>query len=208
MSWDIRNSGTCAIPAGPEWTYQEGESFGDSGPVVLEEELAPGDEVTLSTTLRAPTAGGQAQSTWQLIGPGGEAFGDALTFRLSILTPTPTSPPVTVAPTATPTPEGPVQALNFNLAVDTGSCKYEGSNWTCPLFIEPFGGRPPYVVLVAISDPPTRFEGNGPFRVEMLSGRCNAWVHNIAVEDSAGQRKSRDVFYDPDNLFAGGCVVQ
>jgi serine/threonine protein kinase len=207
MNWVLRNVGTCTIESGAEWVFQEGQAFGNPAPVVLEEDLAPGDEVTLTTNLTAPSQTGQAQSVWQLTDADGEAIGEPVTFQLSILAPTATRPAATPTPTVTPTPEGPVQALNFQQNVDTNSCEYQGSFWSCSLYVEPYGGRPPYVVLVAISDPPERYEGMGPFQVTMVSGRCNAWVHNIAVRDSAGQQVSRDIFYNPDNLFPGGCLL-
>jgi hypothetical protein len=76
--WRIRNSGTCEWgPALGEftWVFQEGHRMGGPAQVLIEETVAPGDEVDVALDLTAPEEPGQHRGVWWVHGPDGEPFG-------------------------------------------------------------------------------------------------------------------------------------
>jgi hypothetical protein len=75
--------------------------------------------------------------------------------------------------------------------------------------VNTYGGTGSYILLVDDAEPPSRYEGTGPFFHTILSGRCNAWVNTITVQDAgSGQVISEATWVDPHQLFEGGCLVQ
>jgi hypothetical protein len=99
--------------------------------------VAPGQEVTVQATFRAPAAAGSYEAEWQLEDAAGQPMGDPIDFTLQIYlpaTPTPTPPPATPTPAASPTV---VAELGAIIEVDQGSCEYLGDNWRCLLSIHP-----------------------------------------------------------------------
>lgn len=204
MNWIIRNTGDCPLPAGLLWSYLDGEEFGQEGPVELESELPPGQEATLTTNLVAPNSARTYASTWQLKDGTGQAFSQPSPFEISVYTPATPTPRITPTYTPSPTPAI-VEPLNFNWSVF--GCEYVDRDWICQLSIAPFGGAPPYTVLVADQDPPSEYTGAGPFTHTILSARCRPWVHNLTIRDSGGSQPiSQDFFISPDTYFEGGCV--
>ncbi len=204
MNWVLANDSPCPVRAGAEWTYVEGEEFDQPGPVALDDDLIEGDETTLTQELRAPSAAGSYESTWQLFDDDGNPLGSAQTFEVTVFQPQTPTPVQTATPEATAT-SAVVEPFGRNLNVV--NCSYVGINWQCDLVIEPYGGRPPYTAVVSDQEPAAVYEGSGPFIHTMLWGRCNAWVNNISVSDSSGQTISQPEFYDPNNLFPGGCTT-
>jgi len=203
MTWILENSGTCILEEGLEWRYLGGESFGDLDPILLESDLAGGDQATLTARLDAPSRSGNYESTWQLVDADGNQVGTAQTFEVSVYDPVTSTPRPTNTPAAPPTPS---QALGYNLGV--GSCEYVGRDWQCTMQITPFGGTGQYIVSVDDAEPPVQYEGGGPFFHTILSGRCNAWVHTITIQDSgSGQVISEARWLDPNSYFEGGCLL-
>lgn len=203
MNWVLANQSPCPVQAGAEWTYVEGEEFGQSGPVTVEDDLLEGDETTIGLELRAPSSPGAYESTWQLFDADGNPIGSPQTFEVNVFQPRTPTPVQTATPEATET-SAVVEPFgrNFNVI----NCVYVDIYWQCDLVIQPYGGRPPYTAIVSDQEPPAVYEGAGPFIHTMLWGRCNPWVNNIAVSDSIGQTIAQAEYYDPNNFFPGGCT--
>ena len=203
MNWVLANESVCPVQAGAEWTYLEGDEFGQSGPVAVEDDLLEGDETTLTAELRAPSAPGRYESTWQLFGLDGSPLGSPQTFEITAFEPQTPTPVQTATPVATATSEI-VEPFGRNLNIV--NCQYVEINWQCDLVVQPYGGRAPYTLIVSDQEPPKVYEGVGPFIHAILWGRCNPWVNNISVQDATGFTISAAEYFDPDNYFEGGCT--
>ncbi len=200
MNWIIRNSGECPLSAGLLWTFQAGEDFSQEGPVELDEILLPGDEITMVSSLVAPNSPGNYDSTWQLVNQEGDTVGPALEFRVVAYVPQTATPRPTNTPAASPTP---TQPFGYNLSI--GNCKYVDFEWECVVGITPYGGVGPYTVLISDADPPSQYNGAGPFFHTIRATRCNAWVNTFTIkDDGTGQTFSEPKFYDPVQIF--NCV--
>jgi len=82
--WLVKNSGTC------DWdsTYRLKWIGGDPLGAAQEQILYParaGTQVTLHITFTAPTAEGTYESAWQAYGPDGNAFGDQVFMKITVL---------------------------------------------------------------------------------------------------------------------------
>ena len=204
LTWILENTGTCTLEESLEWKFLGGETFGDPEPVPLEIALAAGEQVELTRRLFAPSRAGNYASTWQLSDDGDNQIGTAQTFEVRIYVPVTPTPRPTNTPEAPPTPS---QALGYNLGF--GNCEYLGRDWQCTMQVNTYGGTGQYIVLVDDAEPPSQYEGSGPFFHSILAGRCNAWVHTITVRDSGtGQEIAEATWVDPNQLFEGGCIVQ
>jgi tRNA A-37 threonylcarbamoyl transferase component Bud32 len=202
ITWIIENTGTCPLEAGLVWSYEGGESFGDPEPVVMDSDLASGDQVTLETRLDAPNGAGRYASTWLLSDPDGSSVDNGQDFSVLVFDPVTSTPRPTNTPASSPTP---TQALGYNLGV--GSCEYIGIDWQCILQITAYGGTGQYVVLIDDAEPRSQYEGDGPFFHPILARRCTAWNHTIAIEDQGtGQTFGQAHWIDPDLYFEGGCL--
>lgn len=202
MNWVLRNSGECPLPAGLSWEYEDGEEFGQSGPVILEEELPAGEEVTLTANLRSPNAAGRFTSSWQLMDENGDVIGAPQDFEIVVFVPQTPTPRPTATSAASPTA---VQAFGYNINI--GGCIYLDGNWQCDLSIVPFGGVGPYTATISDASPPSTYEGTGPFTHLIVGRRCNPWVNTITVrDDGTGQTFTEPRFVDPDVYF-NPCVL-
>jgi len=210
ITWILKNSGTCPWPAGMQLTYQSGAEFGDVESVVVPASVAPGQEVTIQATFRAPSAAGSYEAEWRLEGADGQPMGDPIGFTLQIYlpaTPTATPPPATPTPAASPTV---VAELGAIIEVDQGSCEYLGDNWRCLLSIQPYGGGGgPYVIWVDDSTPPAHYDQVTSRVLHWIQRRrCTAWVNTITIRDEVTARQvSFARHFDPNNFFAGGCIL-
>lgn len=214
INWVLKNSGNCPWPAGLQWVYLAGESFGQSqsDPVAVDSQPEPSQEVTLSTSFRAPSNPGAYNSTWQLASLSGEAFGPELTFTIQIYSPTAT-PTITPAVTPTPTPTTVAASqLDFNVFPDN-NCEYPGNgpDWRCAMTITVFGGGGgPYIIWVFDANPPIRYDTTGTVIHFIQARRCNAWNQEVKVEDpSSGQSLSKSFFLDPETFTTfptGACT--
>jgi serine/threonine protein kinase len=203
MTWVLENTGTCVLIEGLEWGFLGGEVFGDPDPIVLETDLASGEQAELSTTLVAPSRAGTFASTWHLADAAGDQVGSGQTFDVRVFVPVTSTPRPTNTPSSSPTP---AQALGYNLGV--GSCEYVGSDWQCVMQINTFGGTGQYRVSVDDAEPPSTYEGGGPFFHPILSRRCNAWIHTITIQDAGSGEVIADALWiDPNSYFEGGCLI-
>jgi hypothetical protein len=205
MNWVLRNTGSCPLPAGLLWVYQSGEDFGQPEAVEFEETLASGDEILLSILLSAPENPGRYESVWQLVDSSQEAIGPDMPFEILVFEPATATPQFTSTPEETPTSEV-IEPFGYEISV--GLCEYIEKDWQCQLFIKPYGGIGPYTVLVSDDDPPSQYQGEGPFSHPILSSRCNPWVNTVTVQDDGtGQELSEAKFFDPNIFFEGGCLL-
>ena len=205
MNWVLKNTGSCPLPAGLLWVYRSGEDFGQSEPIELVETLTAGDEILLSTLLRAPANPGRYGSVWQLVNSSQESVGPEMQFEILVFEPVTATPRATSTPEESPTPEV-IEPFGYNISA--GSCEYIDKDWQCQLFINPFGGIGPYTITVSDDDPPSQYQGEGPFSHPILSSRCNPWVNTVSVQDDGtGQILSEAKFFDPHQLFEGGCIT-
>ncbi|MBM3190061.1 MAG: hypothetical protein FJZ90_15235, partial [Chloroflexi bacterium] len=101
--WQVRNSGTCAWPAGTTLRFVSGARM--SGPASLAvASVASGSMATVGVDLVAPLAAGTYRGYWRLHGPDGAALGSSFYVEIVVqAAATPTATP-TVTRTRTPTP--------------------------------------------------------------------------------------------------------
>ncbi len=200
MNWVIRNSGDCPLPAGLLWTYRDGEEFGQKVSIELEDDLFAGDEATLQTELTAPNRTGTFVSSWQFEDEDGNSVGPALEFEILVYV------PQTATPRATSTPEvSPTASQPFGYNTSIGGCVDIEGDWECTVRITPYGGVGPYTVLISDNDPPSEYNGTGPFFHVIRSRRCNPWVNTFTIrDDGTGQTFTESKFYDPKVVY--GCT--
>jgi len=109
--WRARNSGSCPWPSGTVLALAGGHALGgqlDTGvPATL-----PGEVAEIALPMIAPNTPGAYQSYWRLRLPSGETIGSLLPVRITVPTPAvPTSTPVAVGVTQTPSPATPGTGL-------------------------------------------------------------------------------------------------
>jgi ABC-type amino acid transport substrate-binding protein len=120
-SWRILNNGTCAWQKGYALTYvpmagTAGANQMGGVPLVLSQDVAPGQTYDLSLALVAPVQPGQYTGVWQMVNAQGQPFGQKIWVRVQ----TPIGPAPTPQPTATP-----VQGVNFTVdrtSLRAGDC--------------------------------------------------------------------------------------
>lgn len=207
ITWVLENSGSCPIMAGSAWEYVEGEEFDENGPIILEADWLPREEITITIEFTAPGELGTYESTWQFVDAVGNTLGEPITFEIfvyELVTQTPAASPGSATPAATTTSQATASPLDFSYNVS--NCEYVGSQWQCVVTFVPIGGVGPYRLTVSDRQPPAVYNGNGPFSHTIVSGRCFPWINNVRLEDTGtGQVVSRDVFISPDPYFPGGC---
>ncbi|HEX8990995.1 MAG TPA: NBR1-Ig-like domain-containing protein [Anaerolineales bacterium] len=99
-TWQVQNSGTCALRPGFQLVLVGGVAMGGS-PFVLSAAVNPGAKFDISIKMVAPTTKtGLIQGTWRMIDDNGNQFGDALTVVIVIGNASSVAP--TVGTTATP----------------------------------------------------------------------------------------------------------
>lgn len=109
-TWQIKNSGCQAWPAGTTLIFESGNQM--SGPAsVPVPETAVGGTQDISVDLKAPGPAGDFQGYWQLRTPSGVQFGDKIFVKIKSTAAPATSTPATIA---------------FNVAFD--------SKWKCDTF--------------------------------------------------------------------------
>lgn len=74
-TWTIRNEGTCTWDTTYKLIFWSGETMGGATFYYLPEMVPPGDDVSISIPLKAPTAEGSYTSYWRLQTPWNASFG-------------------------------------------------------------------------------------------------------------------------------------
>ncbi len=208
MSWILRNSGTCPWPAGAQWAYVEGDKLGYSEPVVLENDVPSGAEITLTTNLKAPTSANDYESRWQLVDDNGSPIGSPISFGITAYIPPTATPKATNTPAASPTPE-PSEITELNYAFEIQNCEYIGTmDWRCRVRLTPYGGGGgPYTMFIFLS-PIVELRDQYYYDYYVQARRCAAWNTEIRVLDEATSLEfSRHLYVDPNNYIAGGCTL-
>lgn len=196
LKFELRNSGTCAWPAGWQLTVQDGSAFQRDDPLVLEEPVPPSSPVMLSVSLVAPADAGNYDTIWQLRRDTGEPVGPPINVALRIYVAATSTPAITPAPSLTPSPTiESVSDIGFSVVFNW--CEYAGDEWRCEVVIAPFGGvGAPYTIWVFDADQPARYFGGNQFHI-ISARRCAPWIHEIRVQDEAGYFLSRNLAFDP-----------
>mgnify|MGYP000893519471 CR=1 FL=1 len=213
-AWVLRNSGSCPWPEGLTWEYVEGETFEYEGdPIPLEESVPPGEEITITAQLRAPSSPGTYESTWQLVDLDGKLFGEPLTFEFRAFPPATNTPPPSPTPAATPTAAA---ATDGQVAWTPGlidGCEYIGSDWRCRLTIQPYidGSDVVGEYTVFVFDLPggqaTTYRGQGPFYHFVIARRCAAYNQSLRIiDDITSTELTANVYVDPNIYIPGGCT--
>ena len=211
VNWVLENSGTCPWPDSLVWAFESGEEFDYQGEPIPVRALAAGEQETITVDFTAPTRASSFDSSWQLVdSDSGEPIGEPLEFTLKTYidatdTPRPTDTPSTTAtPAAEATTDQPVDLIYV-----INDCEYIGTEYRCQVQITPYGGGGgPYTVFVFDADQPAEYRGNFPIYHFAKSRRCATYNNEvIAIDDATGTRVSKQIFIDPDNYIAGGCVL-
>lgn len=212
ISWTLRNSGTCPLPANLVWNYVDGDELGNyEEPVVSEDPIPAGEEVQFETQLGPVSNEGTYESTWQLFNGDNEPLGPEFTFEVIAFEPATATP---IPPTPTFTPEAPVVAEGqVDWIFTVQSCDYPGNgpDWRCRVIITPYidgsDAIGEYTVFVFDQSPPQEFRGPGPHTVFVGARRCAAYNQEVRViDDLTVTEKSKPLYIDPDLYFEGGCT--
>ncbi|MCA9928055.1 MAG: hypothetical protein KC419_06245, partial [Anaerolineales bacterium] len=207
------NSGTCPWPEELIWGFIEGDDLGDfDDPLVSEQSIAAGEEVTFEAQLGPVDEPGNYESTWQLFDLDDEPYGPEFTFAINAFEPQTATP---VRPTNTPLP--PTSETVAEGTVDwiftVESCDYpgDGPDWRCRLTITPYidgsSATGQFTVFVFDQSPPQEFRGPGPHTVFVQARRCSAYNHEVRViDDLTHTELSEPLYIDPDLYFPGGCT--
>lgn len=82
--WRVRNSGTCRWTAGYSLGFISGDRMGAAESIPLTQGVEPGDSVSVSIPLTAPSATGVHAGQWQMQAAEGAPFGDVLTAQITV----------------------------------------------------------------------------------------------------------------------------
>ncbi|MCL4266289.1 MAG: hypothetical protein KJ069_23990 [Anaerolineae bacterium] len=107
-TWRIRNTGTCAWPAGTSWVFVSGNQM--NGPnAVSVPSASPGETADVSVLLTAPTTPGRYTGYWTLRLADGTLMSQSYYVRIMVPAPTytPTATPRPATATATAVPATP-----------------------------------------------------------------------------------------------------
>ncbi len=196
LNWEIQNIGTCPVPDSTNLVYVSGETFGsEDKAVVLGNELAVGETVTISNTLVSPKVAGNYISTWQLVDEAENPVSEPFTFEIRTFV---SQNEVENAAAEAPTP------LDWTYTVDGTTCETVGSDWTCEVVITPTGGSGQYTLQ--LFDQPfgeaTFKTGSGPFTYEATARRCEPFKRDLTISDSsAGVSIDASLTFLPNDFF-------
>ena len=129
-TWRLRNTGTCTWTSAYRLVFDRGDVLSAPNFPALPASVAPGQEIDISMTLRAPAETGTYQGFWMLQAPSGQRFGlgpsatQPFWVRIRVAA---VQPGVTPAPTQTPSGG---YALDF--AASACSAEWTGPAGTLP----------------------------------------------------------------------------
>ncbi len=84
VAWTLRNSGDCTWERTYRLLFIKGERMDSPRTLRLRNTVKPGETVTLSLDLIAPSDVDSYSGTWQLRNPGGDNFGPELTLEIQV----------------------------------------------------------------------------------------------------------------------------
>ncbi len=215
--WVLQNSGSCPWPAGLQWTYVAGETFGFAEDAIpIANELEADDEITLTADFTAPSNMGMYEATWQLVDGDGESFADPLTFEFRVFMRATATPVGTATPTPTATSDIADISGQVAYAQEIGNCLYPGggTEWQCEVKITPYiDGRPDiqgeytFFVFDQPAGQATVQRGVGPFFYFATARRCFAFNQGLRiVDDVTASEVSAQLYVDPNVSMVGGCT--
>jgi hypothetical protein len=72
--------------------------------------------------------------------------------------------------------------------------------------LTPYGGvGQPYTFFVFDAAQPARYYGGNADHL-VQARRCAPWIHEVKLQDDAGNAITKNIYIDPNNHFAGGCL--
>jgi len=199
ITLEIKNTGQCDWGDQAVIAYVSGDKYYEANADSIKIPAAkPGDAVSVVIPIRLKDPK-PLKSAWQ-IKVAGKDIGAPVVFSYRGFIPvtlTPTSPPATPTPLASPTIQGGGQ-------LQSGStiqfCEYVPgtSDYRCFITISTRGGAPPYNIIVdgntawsGVADPQNDYRFYRPER------RCNNMLYTWRVTDAAGQSASFSGFFNP-----------
>jgi hypothetical protein len=105
-TWRVQNTGTTTWNGGYRLLRVEGHSLGAPASISVSP-CAPGQAVDLSVAFVAPPEAMDCRSTWQLVDPQGNPFGDKVWTRIRVEAAAPRGIPLAPAPAGLPVPAVP-----------------------------------------------------------------------------------------------------
>lgn len=220
VSWVLENKGSCPWTEELLWGYVAGEQFAyDDEPIVLDTAVAAGETITLTAQFVAPSRAGLYESRWQLGDEEGDAFGPEIPFAFQVMLPQTATRAMSPTPSATPTAVATATSETQGRAAyafSVESCDYpgDGPDWRCQVTIYPYldgNNSTPGNFTVFIFDQPNgqaaEYRGAGPFTHFVQGRRCADYNNEIRViEDRTQTDVSGQLYINPNDHFAGGCV--
>lgn len=82
-TWRLKNSGTCPWEAGYQLVFKRGDQM-NSPDFQAVPSAAPGQEVNIGVTMKAPWSPGTYTGIWQMKSPSGEYFGDEIKVVIKV----------------------------------------------------------------------------------------------------------------------------
>lgn len=96
-TWKIYNAGSCTWDTDYALTFVSGEDM-DGEDTYLDEEVSPGETVSISVSMVAPTTEASYTGYWRMANDDGDLFGDTIYVNIVV-----TDDASTLTPTSTPT---------------------------------------------------------------------------------------------------------
>lgn len=111
MTWTLQNAGTTTWTTAYSFRFWGGEQMGAPKIVNLDREVAPGETIDITVSMKAPAKAGEYQSRWVMFNAFQTSFKEDVYLFLTVVAPatlTPTAKPATatktpIPATATPT---------------------------------------------------------------------------------------------------------
>jgi hypothetical protein len=204
FSVQILNQSTCPWPEDIQLVLLSGNALKAETAIRAGGETEPSATAEFSTRMISGDEAGLMTSIWALEFATGSPIGDPLEINVLVYEPATPTPYVAPLPTATPSPEADTGPIEFNHFIH--DCEYAGDQWRCWMTLTPYGGiGQPYTFFIFDADQPTRYYGGNQDHL-IQSRRCFLWVHEIKLQDDAGNSMSRNVSVSPHDHFEGGCT--
>lgn len=92
MTWRLKNTGTSTWTTGYVLRYYSGESFGASEEISLGREVLPGEEIDISTQMKAPANPGTYRSDWVMSSENRSNFKEPVFLRIKVENPATSTP--------------------------------------------------------------------------------------------------------------------
>lgn len=106
MTWTIQNVGKTTWTAGYRLRFYSGDNFGAAKEIALGKDVKPGENVDITTQMKAPATTGKYRSDWVMSNELRANFNQPIFLQITVGLPstaTSTPSPVPATPTVTPT---------------------------------------------------------------------------------------------------------